>query len=87
MCGLSLQDQVAGIVILRRCDLKDILVVVRKRKMAWFGHVYRREVDDPLSRVTLVEAPGRRPRGRPKKSGMECEREDLQVADVSDCGW
>ena len=31
-----------------------------------------------------MEAPGRRPRGRPIKSWMECVRGDLQAADVSE---
>ena len=84
MCGLSLRDRVASVEILRRIGLEDILVVVRKRRMAWFGHVYRREDDDPLSTVKLVEAPGRRPRGRPKKAWMECVKGDLQAADVSE---
>ena len=84
MCGLSLRDRVASVEISRRRDLKDILVVVRKSIIAWFGHVYRREEDDQLSRVKLVEAPDRRPRGRPKKSRMECVRGDLKSADVSE---
>jgi len=84
MCGLSLRDRVASVEILRRIGLEDILVEVRKRRIASFGHVYRREDDDPLSRVKLVEAPGRRPRGRPKKSWMECVKWDLQSADVSE---
>ena len=81
---MSLRDRVASVEILRKIALEDILVVVRKRRMAWFGHVYRKEDDDPLSRVKLVGAPGCRPRGRPKKSWVECVKRDLQAADVSE---
>ena len=84
VCGLSLRDQIPSLEILRICGLEDILLTVRKRRMAWFGHIYRRKDDDPLSRVQLVEAPGHRPRGRPNKSWMECVRGDLLVANVSE---
>ena len=58
-------------------------MVVRKRRMAWFGHEYRREDDDPLSRGKLVEATGRRPRDRPKTSWMEYVRGTYMAADAS----
>ena len=84
ICELSLRDWVASVEILRSCGCEDILLVVRKRRMAGFAHVYRRKDDDKLSRVKLVETPDRRPRGRPKKSLMECVSGDLQEADVLD---
>ena len=52
--------------------------------MAWFGHLYRRDDNDPFIRVKLVKAPDRRPRDRPKKSRIEGVRGDLQAADMSD---
>ena len=38
------------------------------RRLGWFGHVERRDERDALGRVRLVEPPGRRPSGRPKKT-------------------
>ena len=38
------------------------------RRLGWFGHVERRDERDALGIVRLVEAPGRRPPGRPKKT-------------------
>ena len=79
MCGLSLEDRVPSRDILRRCQLEDVLLAVRKRRLAWFGHIYRRD-QDPLSRIGEVVAPGRRPRGRPKKRWIDCVRGDLVAA-------
>ena len=82
ICGVSLSDRVPSIEILRMCELEDILLVVRKRRLAWFGHIYRRHEDDPLKRIMHIEAPGRRPRGRPKKTWKECLKQDMAAAGV-----
>ena len=84
-CGVSLSDRVPSIEILRRCGLDDILLVIRKRRLAWFGHIYRREEEDnPLRRIMHIEAPGRRPRGRPKKTWKECLKQDMAAAGVQE---
>ena len=83
MCGVSLTDRVPSADILRRCRLDDLLLTVRRSRMAWFGHTYRRQENDPndpLSRIKQVEAPGRRPRGRPKKTWKECVKHDIAAA-------
>ena len=92
ICGLTLRDRVSSMEILRRCNLEDVLLTVRKRRMGWFGHVFRRE-SDPLARIREFEAPGRRPRGRPKKRWKDCIRDDLAAAGVQEdaagdrAGW
>jgi len=50
--------------------------------MAWFGHTYRRQDNDPLSRINQVEAPGRRSRGRPKKTWKDCVDQGIAAAGV-----
>ena len=82
LCGVTLRDRIPSDEVLRRCGLESILLRVRKMRMAWFGHVYRRDGDDPVCRVQDVEAPGRRPRGRPKKTWNDCVRGDLSAAGV-----
>ena len=39
MTGISLQDRVASEEVLRRCGVCDILKVLKKGRMRWFGHV------------------------------------------------
>ena len=82
LCGVTLRDRISSDEVLRRCGLESILLRVRKMRMAWFGHVYRRDGNDPVRRVKEVEAPGRRPRGRPKKTWSDCVRGDLSAAGV-----
>ena len=85
MCGLSLTDRVPSADILSRCGLDDLLLTVRRSRMAWFGHTYRRQDEnDPLWRINQVEAPGRRPRGRPKKTWKECVNQDIAAAGVQE---
>ena len=85
VCGVYLSDRVSSMEILQRCRLQDILLVVRKRRLAWFGHIYRRhDEDDPLQRIMRTEAPGRRPRGRPKKTWKECLKQDMEAAGLQE---
>ena len=57
--------------------------VPRPSLLNWFGHVVRRDVTDPLSRIQVVTAPGRRPRGRPKKTWKQTVDEDLRELGLS----
>ena len=71
--------------ILGRCGVEDILLVIRKRRLAWFGHTLRRhDPNDPLRKIMHTEAPGRRPRGRPKKTWKECLKKDMAAAGVQE---
>ena len=42
-----------------------------------FGHVARRASDEPFGKIRLLEAPGRRPPGRPRKTWAKNIEEDL----------
>ena len=84
LCGVTLRDRVSSDEVLRRVGLESVLLKIREKRMAWFGHVYRRNEEDPLCRVKNVEASGRRPRGRPKKTWSNCVREDLAAAGVQE---
>ena len=41
MVGILLQDRVASDEVLRRCGLCDILKILKKQRMRWFGDVSR----------------------------------------------
>ena len=82
LCGVTLRDRISSDEVLGRCGLESVLLRIRKKRMAWFGHVYRRDESDPLCRVKNVEAQGRRPRGRPKKTWSDCVQGDLSAAGV-----
>ena len=85
MCGISLRDHVPSHDILRMCCLEDLLLTIRRSRMAWFGHVYRRQdLDNPLTKIKNVVAPGNRPRGRPRKTWKECVNQDMRAAGVQE---
>ena len=68
LAGVSLRDRVASEEVLRRCGIKSIVSIINRKQLGWFGHVARRDEDELLGRIGSVEAPGRAPRGRPKKT-------------------
>ena len=48
--------------------MKEFAVILRERRLRWYGHVVRRTEEEPLYRVNEVEVDGRIPRGRPNKT-------------------
>jgi len=77
MTQTRLTDRVGSDELLRRCGLEDVLNVIKVRRLRWYGHVARRSREEELGRVFGVEVGGRRPRGRPKKTWMDCVRCDM----------
>ena len=84
LTGVSLRDRVSSAEVARRCGLREILEVVRVRRLQWFGHVQRRRDDEALSVVRNWQVEGRRPRGRPKKTWMKMIEEDLRVMEITE---
>ena len=92
MAGVMRQDRVSSEEVVRRCGvgmLGDALLI---RRLGWFWHVERRDEQDALGRVWLVEVPGHRPPGRPKKTWKKNMKElnmfQLCVVQAQDrSGW
>ena len=55
----------------------DAALVMRERRLRWYGHVKRRQGDGILGEVMQMEIPGTRPRGRPKKTWIKNIEEDM----------
>ena len=51
LCGVNLRYRGSSDEMLRRCGLESILLRIRKMRMTWFGHVYRRDGNNPLHYV------------------------------------
>ena len=93
MAGVMRQDWVSSEEVARRCGVGMLGDALLRRRLGWFGHVERRDERDATGRVRLVEVPGRRPPGRPKKTWKKNMEEELnrfqlcavQVQDRS--GW
>ena len=83
VCNGSLSDRMPSSETLRRCGLEDTWLVIRKRRLTWCGNICRKQdQDNPLRKIMHTEAPGRRPRGRPKKTWKECLKQDMAAAGV-----
>ena len=72
-----------------RCKLKDIrsqlkvkkniIEVIRKKRLLWFGHITRRGEESYVYRSYKQEFSGSRPRGRPPKRWSDQIRADLKM--------
>ena len=80
MCGVTLQMRIPSADLLHNSGLVDIRKVLKKNRLRMFGHVSRRGSDEPLAKIRMLEAPGRRPPGRPKKTWAKNVEEDLGEA-------
>ena len=67
--------------MLRICDLA---ILVRERRLRWFGHVMRSNGE--INRVRSRPVPGKKGPGRPKKTCDECVKQDLKVCALSEAG-
>ena len=61
--------------------------MLRRRRLRWFGHVKRRDMEDSLRRVGELVVEGRCPPGRPKKSWKRTVEEDVRVVGARKTPW
>ena len=80
MCGVTLQTRVPSEDLLHNSGLVDIRRVLKRNRLRMFGHVARRGSNEPLGKIRRLEAPGRRPPGRPKKTWAKNVEENLREA-------
>ena len=79
MCGVTLRNRVNSQNLQERLGLsEDISVVLKKARLRWFGHVYRREDDVGIKKAFSFDASGRLGRGRPRKPWYELIKGDLK---------
>ena len=56
---------------------EDVLIVVRKSRLRWYGHVLRKTEDDGTRRALEVVVPGKVGKGRPKLSWQKETEKDM----------
>ncbi len=56
---------------------------LKSRRLAWYGHVMRREKMHVTRRCMEMVVQGRGGRGRPEKTWMECVNDDMRERGVS----
>lgn len=61
----------------------NILRVIKSYRIRWLGHIFRREDQDPVKKLTFSKIEGRRKRGRPPTRWLDCVESDLGVLGVN----
>ena len=78
-CGVRLGDRVSTDV---PWDRVGVVVTIKgfrlQRRLRWYGHVIHRDVSSQIREVMEHEIPGKRKKGRPRKSWEECIKKDLE---------
>jgi len=79
MCGVKLQDRVPSKELRGRLELDNIISLLQRNRLRWYGHVLRQENNDWVKKCMEYEVEGTRPRGRPKKTWREIVEKDCRA--------
>ena len=61
----------------------EISKKVQESRLKWYGHVLSREEEYVGKRVMVMEVPGKRRRGRPKRRWLDNIKNDLSERELS----
>jgi len=67
MCGIKLPGEVACEELRDRLGLKDVVTVLQRNRLRWYGHVLRKDDSVWVKKCMHFVVEGVRPRGRPKR--------------------
>ena len=84
ICGVKPSDDPSMDELHAKLGICDLAILVRERRLRWFGHVMRSNGE--INRVRSRPVPGRKGPGRPKKTWEECLKQDLEVCGLSEAG-
>ena len=82
ICGVKPSDDPSMDELHAKLGICDLAILVRERRLRWFGHVMRSNGE--INRVRSRPVPGRKCPGRPKKTWEECVKRDLKVCGLSE---
>ena len=77
MAGVKWEDGLSNDEVAMRCGLQKLDQKLVTQRLRWFGHVTRREEENPTKEILNIEVEGRRPVGRPRKTWRRCVDEDM----------
>ena len=84
ICGVKPSDDPSMDDLHAKLGICDLAVLVRERRLRWFGHVMCSNGE--INRVRSRPVTGRKGPGRPKKTWDECVKQDLKVCGLSEAG-
>ena len=71
--GKIRNEYIRGTVKVERLGMK-----MREGRLRWYGHVMRRDHDYIGRKMMEIELPGKRKRGRPKRTFLDVVNEDME---------
>ena len=82
--GVSLLEHRRNEEILEETRVEIIAMVMRRRRLEWFGHVKRRDETENIRAVVEMKMEGKRPRGRLKLWWKDIVRRDLNAWNIKE---
>lgn len=82
--GISLEEHRTNESIREEANVMNILDMMKRRRLQWFGHVCRREREEDIRKVYELRVEGRRSRGRPKHRWKDTIKKDLQSCSLNE---
>ena len=83
MSGVTKLDRIRNDRIRGTTKVGEISKKVQESRLKWYGHVLRREEEYVGKRVMVMEVPGKRTRGRPKRRWLDNIKNDLSERELS----
>ena len=75
--GVTRKDKIRNEHIRSTVNVKRLGMKMREGRLRWYGHVMRRDQEYVGRKMTEMELPGKRKRGRPKRRFLDLVKEDM----------
>jgi len=82
--GVSWEEHRRNVDIRKEARVVGIADMMRRKRLAWYGHVCRREEDSDVRRTSEMTIAARRKRGKPKHRWLDTIRKDMNF--IKECG-
>ena len=76
--AVKLGDKVACEELRERLRLEDVVTVLQRNRLRWYGHVLRKDDSEWVKKCMDFVVEGVRPRGRPKRTWKEVVQGDIK---------
>ena len=83
MIGVSRRDRKQNTVVRERTNATEsIIEEIRRRRLSWFGHISRMEIDRLPARALYCHVTGERSQGRQAKKWIKNVKEDFELRNI-----
>ena len=87
MCGVKIDERRRNDDIRSIMGVESVEECIERERLRWFGHVMRRSDESELRQAMRFEIRGEKRKGRPKKTWVECVRNDMKKRNLPiSCG-